>query len=106
MQNSPTTHNDIATTYGPLVLSGLAIIVIAIAAFSHGIDWGTAINAIGLILTGNGLVGAVRWQAAPHLLADLQSLFGQLSQPATTETPTLTPPGTTPEATQTPANVL
>lgn len=108
MINAPTTtpttiHNDIASTYGPLALSALAIIVIALAAFSHGIDWTLAIGVISGIVGLNGFSGATRWQAAPALLADIQTFFSQQSQPATTE-PTTTP--TTPDASPPQASVL
>src|SRR5882762_338443 len=80
MQNAPTTtHNDIATTWGPLILSALAIVGLFAAAFAHAIDWTAALGMIGAILGVNSLSGATRWQAAPGLLADVQAIIQQLA---------------------------
>lgn len=75
-----TQPNDIATTYGPLVLSFLAILLIAIAGFAHDLDWTTVLEFVAGILGANGLYGATRWQAAPGLLADIQAIIKQLSE--------------------------
>lgn len=83
MQNTPTpvgaTNANPIATYGPFVLSLLSILVIAAAWLLARIDTTTALGVIGVILAGNGLVGATRWQAAPDLLDGLQGIISQLA---------------------------
>lgn len=73
------TKTDLLTTYGPFALSLIVILAVAIAWYLHDIDAQTALEFIGAVLAGNGLVGATRWQAAPGLVADLQQFIGQLT---------------------------
>lgn len=75
----PAKANELIATYGPFILSFVAILVVAIAWFLKDLDTNTAITTIVAILAGNGLVGATRWQAAPGLLADLQQIIDQLA---------------------------
>lgn len=84
MQNTPTpvgapnSANPVAT-YGPFALSILAILVIAAAWLLGRLDTTTALGVIGVILAGNGLVGATQWQAAPGLLGQMQTIIGQFA---------------------------
>ena len=65
-------------TYAPLALSGLVVLVIAIGWLVGRLDTTTAIEVIGAVLAGNGLVSATQWQAAPGVVGDLQTIIGQL----------------------------
>lgn len=79
MQNTkPASAPTWLTTYGPLGLSTLALLIIAVAWILHDVDQATALAVIGAILAGNGLVSATQWQAAPGLVSDLQAVIGQL----------------------------
>jgi hypothetical protein len=86
MQNTPKTPvpantpaNVWLTTYGPLLLSALVIVIVSIAWFLHDIDETAWLALVGAILTGNGLVSAAQWQAAPGLLNHLQAVIAQLA---------------------------
>lgn len=77
---TPPPKNDAITTYGPLVLSALVIIFIAMAFFLRYIDWQAAIDVMGIILGANGLYIATRWQAAPGLIVQIQEIIAQLTE--------------------------
>lgn len=65
--------------YGLFILSCLVLIMVAIAWLTKNVDQSTAIAIDGAILTGNGLVTATQWQAAPGLVGSLQAIMEQFA---------------------------